>query len=75
MTIAETAHTLGMDEVYYDPGHDVSGATHCVMEMFDGETGPGFYQNVLTNGKEPFCSSCNQAMTRHTSNISISGNQ
>lgn len=72
--IHETAHTLKMDDVYDNVGHDISGATVCVMERFDPSNAYAFYQDVLNGVTQPFCSTCNESMKIHTSNISINGN-
>ncbi|MBQ9073920.1 MAG: RICIN domain-containing protein, partial [Muribaculaceae bacterium] len=72
--VHETAHTLKMNDVYDNSGHDVASATDCVMERFDGATAYAFYQDVLNGIETPFCSSCDAAMKSYTSNITISGN-
>ena len=72
--VHETAHTLKMDDVYDYASHDISGATECVMERFDGATAYAFYQDVLNGVETPFCASCDSAMQGHTSNITIPGN-
>ena len=72
--VHETAHTLKMNDVYDKPGHDVNGATVCVMERFDLRTAYEFYIDVLNNRVEPFCASCRNQLEAYTSNISILGN-
>lgn len=72
--VHEIAHTLGMDDVYNNSGHDVAKDTICVMEAFDENTAYNFYSNVYGNNQSPFCNSCDTAMKNYTSNISISGN-
>ncbi len=71
--VHETAHTLGMPDVYNNAGHDVGG-TECLMERFDESTAYAFYQDVLHGAEDPFCSSCMQSMRTYTNNISIPGN-
>jgi hypothetical protein len=44
------------------------------MEMFDKRTAYRFYQDVLNGEADPFCDSCQQAMTQLTANIVIEGN-
>ncbi len=70
----ETSHTLGMDDVYNNPGHDVRDETMCLMEKFDPSSAYDFYQNVLAGYAKPFCDSCDEALKNYTSNIVISGN-
>ena len=70
----ETSHTLGMDDVYNNPGHDVRYETMCLMEKFDPSSAYDFYQNVLAGYAKPFCDSCDEALKNYTSNIVISGN-
>jgi hypothetical protein len=72
--VHETAHTLKMNDVYDNAGHDTSGATNCVMERFEPDNAYAYYQDVLNGIKRPFCSSCEEAMLSYTSNISIPGN-
>ena len=72
--VHETAHSLKMSDVYNNTGHDISGATECLMERFDGGTAYAFYQDVLNGIEKPFCDSCDEAMRGYTSNITISGN-
>lgn len=72
--VHETAHTLLMDDVYDNEGHDLDYATECVMERFDSSTAYAFYQDIINGVEDPFCSSCEQKMRELTSNISIQGN-
>ena len=72
--VHETAHVFGMPDVYNNAGHDKDKATHCVMEKFDSSNAYAFYQDVLNNRKEPFCSSCKASLSGYTENITIPGN-
>lgn len=72
--VHDTAHVFGMPVVYNNAGHDKDNATHCVMEKFDSSNAYAFYQDVLNNRKEPFCSSCKASMSGYTENITIPGN-
>ena len=56
--VHETAHTFNMPDVYDNTGHDVSNATVCVMERFDGATAYAFYLSVLDGTCDAFCDSC-----------------
>jgi hypothetical protein len=58
--VHETAHTFGMDDVYDNAGHDISGAYHCVMERFEREYASEYYTDVLLNRNDAtaFCNSC-----------------
>lgn len=71
--VHETAHTMGMSDVYDNTGHDVSG-TKCLMERFDETTAYAFYLDVLNGIEAPFCSSCMQSMRSYTNNVYYSGN-
>lgn len=71
--VHETAHTMGMPDVYNNIGHDVSG-TKCLMEKFDETTAYAFYQDVLNGIEDPFCPSCMQTMETYTSNVYLPGN-
>ncbi len=71
--VHETAHTMGMLDVYDNTGHDVNG-TECLMERFDETTAYAFYQDVLNGVEDPFCASCMQSMKSHTNNVYFSGN-
>lgn len=70
----ETAHSLGISDVYDNVGHDQNG-TVCVMERYDRNTATEFYQNVYDRGTSPFCQSCMQTMMQLTTNVVIDGNQ
>ena len=71
--VHETAHTLKMNEVYDNPGHDVPGATECFMERFHSSSAYIFYLDVLSGAEDPFCDSCNEAMKDLTANITMPG--
>lgn len=59
LTLAhETAHALGMREVYNDPGHDVVRKYVCVMERFEPHYAFDFYEDIINKRAEPFCESC-----------------
>jgi hypothetical protein len=73
--VHETAHTLKMNDVYDNEGHDITGETICVMERFDKRTAYEFYQDVLNGVADPFCDSCEQTMIGLTTSTSIKGNQ
>ena len=70
----ETAHTLGMRDVYDDEGHDSENTYVCIMERFDQNTAYAYYQDILNGTAEPFCQSCMEEMREHTSHITIMGN-
>ena len=73
--VHETAHTLKMNDVYDNEGHDIVSETVCVMERFDKRTAYKFYQDVLNGVADPFCDSCEQTMSGLTTSTSIYGNQ
>jgi len=54
----ETAHTFGMNDVYDNAGHDVSGAYVCIMEKFDANCAYDYYIDIKDGYEEPFCASC-----------------
>ena len=66
----ETAHTLGMNDVYFD-GHDITGGWHCVMEKVDWNFNctnedymnlTEFYEAVLQGYAKAFCGTCEHAL-------------
>lgn len=71
----ETAHILGMDDVYDNVGHDVDKATICIMEKFEAKHVYDFYSGVLNGTTAPFCDSCMAKMRTFISQAIISGNQ
>ena len=70
----ETAHTLGIDDVYDNVGHDVDDGFRCVMERFDKEYANEYYENVLSGVEDPFCPSCLSKMKKLAPNTFYSGN-
>ena len=71
----ETAHTLGIDDVYDNVGHDVDNGFRCVMERFDKEYANEYYENVLSGVEDPFCPSCLSKMKKLVPNTFYPGNQ
>lgn len=55
----EFAHTLGMDDKYYNEPHSTSSGS-CVMEEYpeDLEMFQDFYKKVSRGYTDLFCSSC-----------------
>ena len=70
----ETMHSLKMEDVYDNDGHDKEGETACVMERYDSSTAYAFYLDVLAGIKMPFCDSCSEAVRTYTADIVINGN-
>ena len=69
----ETAHVLGMDEVYYDTEH-LSNNPNCIMGPFYVDTAYTKYQSILNDNVAPFCDSCSELLKEFAENIQILGN-
>jgi len=70
----EIAHTMGMDEVYDNPGHDQHNAYVCIMEHYEEEYANKYYEKILSGDKEPFCESCKETLCELVMRQIISGN-
>ena len=77
----ETAHTMGMPDVYDDVGHDYQNGFACVMERYDPFIAANdkyraeiFYEDIMNGNTEPFCDSCTEQMTQFTNGLYYKGN-
>ena len=65
--VHETAHTIGMPDVYNNTGHDQNASCVCVMEHFDTtELSITYCQDILNGSAQPFCLSCLAQMKTFT---------
>ncbi|MBQ8164429.1 MAG: hypothetical protein IJZ94_01245 [Clostridia bacterium] len=65
----ETAHTMGMPDVYDDENHELN----CIMEKYNPVTAEWLY-SLIEMGEAPFCDSCTEQMNRFTSGVYYRGN-
>ena len=70
----EIAHTMGMDDVYDNLGHDQRDAYVCIMEHYEEEYANKYYDKILSGEKEPFCESCKETLCELVMRRIISGN-
>ena len=77
----ETAHTMGMLDVYDNKGHDIQGSFICIMERYYPFMGANnkyraeiFYEDIMNGNTEPFCDSCTEQMTQFTNGLYYKGN-
>ena len=59
----EIAHTLGLPDVYNNPGHDVENDYVCVMEKYYSAEANEFYTEILDGSALPFCPSCTSSLS------------
>lgn len=59
----EIAHTLGLPDVYDNPGHDVENDYVCVMEKYYSAEANEFYTEILDGSALPFCPSCTSSLS------------
>ena len=73
--VHETAHSLGINDVYDNIGHDHPQEFTCAMERVKMWKAYDFCVDIMINNKAPFCQSCMQTMHQLTANAVINGNQ
>ncbi len=73
--VHETAHTLGMLDVYNIAGHDEEYGMICVMEQYQIPYSYDFYLDVCYGEKEPFCNMCTPLIELYANITEIVGTE